>query len=91
MIENLSNFQQSIHQDIEVQNKKVLVIGFCETATGLGMAVASAIENCIYQTTTREPITEIVLTAGDLDDNSTYRLPFKIKNLYNPTFTQNTI
>lgn len=41
------------------QNKKVLVIGFCETATGLGMAVASAIENCIYQTTTREPITEI--------------------------------
>ena len=38
-----------------------------------------------------EPITEIVLTAGDLDDNSTYRLPFKIKNLYNPTFTQNTI
>lgn len=38
-----------------------------------------------------EPITEIVLTAGDLDDNSTYQLPFKIKNLYNPTFTQNTI
>lgn len=38
-----------------------------------------------------EPITEVVLTAGDLDDNFTYRLPFKIKNLYNPTFTQNTI
>lgn len=38
-----------------------------------------------------EPITEVVLTAGDLDDNFTYQLPFKIKNLYNPTFTQNTI
>jgi len=33
-----------------------LVIGFCETATGLGMAVASSIEGCTYQTTTREPI-----------------------------------
>lgn len=38
-----------------------------------------------------DPITEIVLTAADLDDNFTYQLPFKIKNLYNPTFTQNTI
>ena len=36
--------------------KNVLVIGFAETATGLGMAVASAIKNCTYQTTTREPI-----------------------------------
>jgi hypothetical protein len=34
-----------------------------------------------------EPITEIVLTANDLDDNGTYQLPFRIKNLYNPTFT----
>lgn len=33
-----------------------LVIGFCETATGLGMAVASSIEGCCYQTTTRENI-----------------------------------
>ena len=37
------------------------------------------------------PITKITLTAEDLDDNATYQLPFKIKNLYNPTFTQNTI
>lgn len=35
---------------------KVLVIGFCETATGLGMAVASSIIGSTYQTTTREPI-----------------------------------
>lgn len=33
-----------------------LVIGFCETATGLGMAVSSAIKGSFYQTTTREPI-----------------------------------
>lgn len=37
-------------------NNKVLVIGFAETATGLGMAVASAIKNSTYQTTTREPV-----------------------------------
>lgn len=34
----------------------ILVIGFCETATGLGMAVGSAIEGSTYITTTREPI-----------------------------------
>lgn len=38
-----------------------------------------------------EPIEEIILTAADLDDENTYLLPFKIKNLYNPTYTQNTI
>ncbi len=37
----------------------VLVIGFCETATGLGMAVASSIKGAYYQTTTREPIKDI--------------------------------
>lgn len=37
----------------------VLVVGFCETATGLGYAVASSIEGCTYQTTTREPISGI--------------------------------
>lgn len=37
----------------------VLVIGFCETATGLGMSVAASIEGCTYQTTTREPINDI--------------------------------
>lgn len=36
-----------------------LVIGFCETATGLGMSVASSIKGCTYQTTTREPINNV--------------------------------
>lgn len=40
-------------------NEKVCVIGFAETATGLGMAVASYIKNCYYITTTRECITEL--------------------------------
>lgn len=39
--------------------EKAFVLGFAETATGLGMAVASSIEGCYYQTTTREDITEI--------------------------------
>lgn len=34
----------------------VLVIGFCETATALGMSVAAAIEGSYYLCTTREPI-----------------------------------
>ena len=38
------------------KDDNVLVIGFCETATGLGMSVAASIEGCVYQTTTREPI-----------------------------------
>lgn len=37
-------------------NEKIVILGFAETATGLGMAVASAIENCYYITTTREDI-----------------------------------
>ena len=40
-------------------NEKISVIGFAETATGLGMAVASYIKNCYYITTTRECITEL--------------------------------
>lgn len=40
-------------------NEKVCVIGFAETATGLGMAVASYIKNCYYITTTRECIIEL--------------------------------
>ena len=37
-------------------NEKLVVLGFAETATGLGMAVASAIENSYYITTTREDV-----------------------------------
>lgn len=40
-------------------NGNICVVGFAETATGLGMSVASAIENSYYITTTREEITEI--------------------------------
>lgn len=40
-------------------NEKICVLGFAETATGLGMAVASYIKNCYYITTTRECITEL--------------------------------
>lgn len=40
-------------------NEKITVLGFAETATGLGMAVASAIEDSYYMTTTREDIIEI--------------------------------
>ena len=39
--------------------ENVLVVGFAETATGLGMATASAIKNAYYVTTTREPITDV--------------------------------
>lgn len=40
-------------------SEKVYVLGFAETATGLGMAVASSIKDCFYQTTTREDILNI--------------------------------
>lgn len=39
--------------------ESILVIGFAETATGLGMSVASAIENSYYLTTTRESILDL--------------------------------
>lgn len=39
-----------------ISDKKVCVVGFAETATGLGMAVASHIKDCYYITTTREEI-----------------------------------
>ena len=42
-----------------IPNESTLVLGFAETATGLGMAVASAIKYSYYITTTREPITSL--------------------------------
>ena len=41
---------------IRTSDEDVLVIGFCETATALGMSVASSIKGAYYQTTTREKI-----------------------------------
>lgn len=49
------NISNDLNQESNNENN-VLVIGFAETATGLGMSVASAIKNCTYQTTTREPV-----------------------------------
>jgi adenine/guanine phosphoribosyltransferase-like PRPP-binding protein len=37
-----------------------LVIGFCETATALGLAVASAIDGSVYIHTTREPVKKVL-------------------------------
>lgn len=42
--------------DLISEDKKTLVIGFAETATGLGMSLAASIRNCTYVTTTRETI-----------------------------------
>lgn len=52
------------HQDFDVKpyftaedtGSKVLVIGFAETATGLGMSAAAAIKNSTFYTTTREDV-----------------------------------
>lgn len=40
-------------------NENICILGFAETATGLGMAVAASIKNSYYITTTREDITEL--------------------------------
>ena len=45
-----------VMKDTFKSTEKKCVLGFAETATGLGMAVASAIEDCYYLTTTREDI-----------------------------------
>lgn len=42
--------------NVHANDNDVLVIGFCETATALGMAVASSIEGSTYIATTREPM-----------------------------------
>ena len=41
------------------EDKDILVIGFCETATALGMSVASSIRGSYYQATTREKLVGI--------------------------------
>ena len=49
------NIKTEINKTIS-NNTSTLVIGFAETATGLGESVASCIENCYYGTTTRDEI-----------------------------------
>ena len=41
------------------KDNDVLVVGFCETATALGMSVASSIEGSTFIATTREPISGV--------------------------------
>ena len=64
--ENLIKYitDQSIEIKSELQkqipiSKKTLVIGFAETATGLGMSVAASMKNATYVTTTREDISNM--------------------------------
>ncbi len=63
-IKNPDNLNKNIKEIIDnftfnTKGEKVCVLGFAETATGLGMAVASSIEDSYYLTTTRENITGI--------------------------------
>ncbi len=50
-----ANITKEIVQKTDDQ-PNVLVIGFAEAATGLGLSVASTIKGCTYQATTREQI-----------------------------------
>lgn len=52
-------FNKEEKEETYKNNEKICVLGFAETATGLGIAVASYIENSYYLTTTREDIKEI--------------------------------
>lgn len=49
------NISIEISKELDPQ-KKIFVVGFAETATGLGMSVAAPLKNSYYQTTTREPL-----------------------------------
>ena len=50
---------KEIYENKFTPEELTLVLGFAETATGLGMAVASAIKDSYYITTTREPIIDM--------------------------------
>lgn len=53
MVDDLASIVKSKLAD----DSKVLVIGFAETATGIGLAIADALEQCKYvMTTTREDV-----------------------------------
>lgn len=55
---NKNNLKDLLNISYECE-EKITVLGFAETATGLGMSVASAIEDSFYLTTTRENIIDI--------------------------------
>ena len=50
--------KQELENAVSVK-EKVLILGFAETATGLGMSVAAAIRGSVYYTTTREELSEV--------------------------------
>ncbi|MDR0558448.1 MAG: phosphoribosyltransferase family protein [Treponema sp.] len=52
------------------KGEKVLVIGFAETATAVGAAVASLIEGAVYIHTTREPLSQKLLAADFSEEHS---------------------
>lgn len=67
-IELLKEYLSSTKNEILVENEinkpisideKVFILGFAETATGLGMSVAATIKDSYYQTTTRECVKNV--------------------------------
>ena len=61
-VQTPSSYRLSIADQLKTPyqtDEKVVVMGFAETATGLGMAVASAIKDSYYIQTTRESIQDV--------------------------------
>ena len=89
-LENPNKFQvqakKAMNQSYKT-NEKITVLGFAETATGLGMAVAAAIEQSYYITTTREKVKGVksILNFEEEHSHSTTHKcfpenPYKLKN-----------
>lgn len=61
-IKNQDGNEEEIKEAMKLTYKtkeRIVILGFAETATALGMAVAASIENSYYITTTREDIKDI--------------------------------
>ncbi len=54
----------------ECENEKVLVIGFAETATAIGVAVASKLKDAYYCQTTREELEKETLVVSFYEEHS---------------------
>ncbi|GHS98928.1 hypothetical protein AGMMS50276_21630 [Synergistales bacterium] len=63
---------------LETKGKMALVIGFAETATAIGTAVASQIPNCVYTHTTREtyPIDKHIVSFSEEHSHATQHTLF---------------
>lgn len=73
-ISNNSNTNLDNDKNENFKNKRVLVIGFAETATALGMSVAASIKNCDYQSTTRENFSTISYKEHKTDTSKTVEI-----------------